>query len=141
MNQTLSLTRLPVELVADIYCHLPSLTDAISLGASSKALRAVWINYANSISKVLGPRCIPSYKHARNFLALQNCLSSDSPLSAKDAIRMVRNADIVEAAIAYFESDVARKIRCQYCSSTFKYINLNYSRWRLSRRGWSTNIL
>ena len=68
----------------------------------------------NPVYNVIAPRSIPCHNAARHFLVVHDGLSLESPMAAKDVIRMLRNADVVEKAILQFEREIVSRVRSKW---------------------------
>ena len=82
----------------------------------------------NPIYHQIAPRSIPCERAARRFLVDQDGPDLGSPMSAKDVVRMVRNANVIEKAILQFEREIVRRVRSKSVSNvkTFKCLGLTF---------------
>jgi len=108
------LSMMPPELITNVFCQLPSFPDVFTLSTVCHRLRHVWLENVTSIYNAIAPRSIPCESAARRFLVDQVGLGLDSPMSARDVVCMVRNADIVENAILQFEREVVSRVRSKW---------------------------
>ena len=106
-----SLSILPPEIVTKIFCQLPSFSDVFALSAVCCRLRHLWLKNVNPIYKQIAPRTIPCERAARRFLIDQDGPRLESSVSAKDVVRMVRNAGVIEKAILQFEREIVSRVR------------------------------
>lgn len=97
---------MPPEVATNIFCHLPSVSDVFALSAVCHRLRDLWLKNVTPIYNHVAPRSIPCESAARRFLGDQGGPGLGSPMSAKDVVRMVRNAAVVENAIRQFEREI-----------------------------------
>ena len=67
----------------------------------------------NPVYKQIAPRSLPCESAARRFLTDQDGPDLGSPLSAKDVVRMVRNAGVIEKAILQFEREIVSRVRSE----------------------------
>ena len=112
MDRTLS--SIPAELLLNVFLELPSFHDVFALAATCTSLRHCWLSNVPSIYKHIAARNIMRETYARRLLADQRMSSSiNLPQSAADVSRLLRNAKVVEAAIAQFERDVVWRIKCR----------------------------
>ena len=68
----------------------------------------------NSIYNEIAPRSIPCINAAGRFLVVHDGLSLESPIAAKDVVRMLRNADVVEKAILQFEREIVSRVKSKW---------------------------
>lgn len=108
------LAMVPTEIVLHIFCQFASLSDVLALSTVSRRFRDLWLNSANLIYMKIAPRIIPCVHAARRFLADQGGPDLASPLVAKDVIRTVRNADIVENAILELEREIVSRVESKF---------------------------
>ncbi len=71
------------------------------------------MNNGNQVYKQIAPRSIPCERAARRFLIDQDGPGLGSPVSAKDVVRMARNAGVIEKAILQFEREIVSRVRCK----------------------------
>ena len=102
---------MPPEVATNIFCQLPSFSDVFALSAVCLRLRHLWLENVNPIYNQIAPQAIPCDRAARRFLADQDGPGLGSPLSAKDVVRMIRNAGVIEKAILQFEREIVRRVR------------------------------
>ena len=102
-NRPVSLSTMPPEVAINIFCQLPSFSDVFALSAVCLRLRHLWLENVNPIYKQIGPRSIPCERAARRFLVGPGM---EFPMTAKDVIRMVQNASVIEDTILQFEREV-----------------------------------
>ena len=102
---------MPPEVATNIFCQLPSFSDVFALSAVCLRLRHLWLENVNPVYNRIAPRVIPCNSAARRFLVDQDGPGLESPMSAKDVVRMVRNACVVEKAILQFEREIVRRVR------------------------------
>lgn len=102
---------LPTELLLEIFCHLPLLSDVFALRANCKRAKDIWEHKAAEIYLQVGPRSIPCELQARSFLACKDGPALESPtnLTCSDVFTIARNSVTVEKALCSFESEVFRK--------------------------------
>ena len=111
MYRTLIL--LPSELLLKIFLELPSFNDVFALAAACTSLRGLWLISVPSIYKQIAPRNIMRERYARKLLADQKRSSSIlAPQTPADVFQLLKNAKVVEAAIAQFEREVVWRIKC-----------------------------
>lgn len=106
-----SLPMMPPEVATNIFCQLPSFSDVFALSAVCRRLRRLWLANVNPIYNQIAPRSIPCERAARRFLADSDGPGLGSPMSAKDVVRMVRNAGVIEDAILQFEREIVSRVR------------------------------
>lgn len=106
-----SLSIMPPEVVTKIFCQLPSFPDVFALSAVCWRLRHLWLKNVNPVYNHIAPRSIPCERAARRFLIDQDGPGLGSPVSAKDVVRMVRNAGVIEKAILQFEREIVSRVR------------------------------
>ena len=106
-----SLLIMPPEVVTKIFCQLPSFSDVFALSAVCCRLRHLWLKNVNPVYNQIAPRSIPCEHAARRFLIDQDGSGLGSPMSAKDVVRMVRNAGVIEKAILQFEREIVSRVR------------------------------
>ncbi|MCJ1296583.1 hypothetical protein MMC34_008149 [Xylographa carneopallida] len=110
-NRHPSLSIMPPEVASNIFCQLSSFSDVFALSAVCCRLRDIWLESVNPIYHQIAPRSIPCERAARRFLVDQDGPDLGSPMSAKDVVRMVRNANVIEKAILQFEREIVRRVR------------------------------
>ena len=113
-----SLSTIPAEVATNIFCQLPSFSDVFALSAVCRRLRHFWLNSVNQIYNQVAPRSISCEPSARRFLADQDGPGLGSSLSAKDVIRMVHNAGVIDNAILQFEREIVSRIRSKLKPNT-----------------------
>ena len=101
---------IPAEVATNIFSQLPSFSDVFALSAACRPLRHFWLNSVNQIYNQVAPRSISCESAARRFLADQDGPGLGSPLSAKDVVRMVHNAGVIENAILQFEREIVSRV-------------------------------
>ena len=106
-----SLSTMPPEVATNIFCQLPSFADVFALSTVCLRLRHLWLENVNPIYNQIAPEVISCDRAARRFLVDQDGPGLGSPLSAKDVVRMVRNAGVIEKAIVQFEREIVRRVR------------------------------
>ncbi|KAF2201340.1 hypothetical protein GQ43DRAFT_480790 [Delitschia confertaspora ATCC 74209] len=111
VQNKVSLTSLPTEVLIKIFGFLPSFSEAFAFAASCRRLRCVWIGNTNQIYRGISPRSIPCERLARRFYAVQGGPTVGSPLSAQDVYKMVRNTNIVDKAMKMFEREIVSRVR------------------------------
>lgn len=112
---TAPLCSIPSELAIKIYALLPFLSDVFALAATCQRLRCVWLDNSTSIYKAVAPGSIPCERYARRFLVDQGGPPMDYPtLSARDVLRLLRNAAVVKRAIRQFETDIVSRLKRKY---------------------------
>lgn len=103
---------LPKELLIEVYCHLSSLPDVFALSSTCHQLREYWLTEVPTIYRNVGPRSISCERHARSFLATQKGADkSFSSLSVTDVVCILKNARIINKAVAQFESQIVSRVR------------------------------
>ena len=102
---------MPPEVLVKILCQLHSFSDVFALSAACCRLRHLWLTIVNPVYKQVAPRSIPCERAARRFLTDQDKPGLESPVSAKDVVRMVRNAGVIEKAILQFEREIVSRVR------------------------------
>ena len=102
---------MPPEVATNIFCQLPSFSDVFALSAVCCRLRHLWLENVNAVYNQIAPRTIPCERVARRSLVDQDGPGLGSPMSAKDVVRMVRNAGIIESAILQFEQQIVCRVR------------------------------
>lgn len=102
---------MPPEVAINIFRQLPSFSDVFALSAVCCRLRHLWLKSVNPIYNQIAPRSILCERAARRFLVDQDGPGLGSPMSAKDVVRMVRNAGVIENAILQFEREIVRRVR------------------------------
>ena len=127
-NRRSSLSIMPPEVAANIFCQLPIFSDVFALSAVCHRLRHLWLESANPIYSQIAARSIPCERAARRFLADQGGPCLGSPMSAKDVVRMVRNAGVIEKAVLQFEREIVRRVRSKLDSHvrTLRCIGLTF---------------
>ena len=110
VNQHLSLSMMPTEVIIHIVCQLPSFSDVFALSAVCCRLRHLWLKSVNLVYNQIAPRSIPCQCAARRFLVDQDGPGLGSPMFAKDVVRMVRNAGVIEKAILQFEREIVSRV-------------------------------
>ena len=102
---------IPAEVATSLLCQLTSFSDVFALSAVCRWLRHIWLNSVNQIYHQVAPRSISCKPAARRFLAGQDGPGMGSPLVAKDVVRMVQNAGVIENAVLQFEQNVVSRIK------------------------------
>jgi len=110
----MSLSMMPSEIATDIFCQLPCFADVFALSTVCHRLRRLWLKNVTPIYNEMAPRNIPCEGAARRFLVDQDGPDLESPMSAKDVVRMLRNADVVENAILQFEREIVSRVRSKW---------------------------
>lgn len=130
-----SLSSMPPEVMRNIFCQLPSFTDVFALSAVCCRSRRVWFNEVNQIYKQIAPRSVLCERAARRFLTDQDGPDLESPMSAKDVVRMVRNARVIENAIRQFERQIVSRVRSKFDSDDriVRHVGLTFK----CDSGWS----
>ncbi|KAL8918372.1 MAG: hypothetical protein Q9208_007391 [Pyrenodesmia sp. 3 TL-2023] len=106
-------TALPNELLTDIYCFLPSFSNALAFASTCHRVRDCWLTEATLIYRHIAPKSIPCERHARTFLADQHeAITDPSKISAEHVLRLMRNSRMVEQAIPEFEAHIVSRVRC-----------------------------
>ena len=113
-----SLSTMPPEVVTEIFCQLPSFSDVFGLSAVCCRLRHLWLKNVNLVYSQIAPRSIPCERAARRFLVDQDGPGLESPMAAKDVVRMVRNAGVIENAILQFEREIVSRVRSKLGPNT-----------------------
>ncbi|MCJ1386950.1 hypothetical protein MMC17_010079 [Xylographa soralifera] len=153
---------MPPEIAINIFCQLPSFFDVFAFSAVCRQLRHLWLNSVKPIYNQIAPRSIPCERAARRFLVDQDGPDLGSPMSAKDIVRMVRNASVIEKAILDFERDIVSRVKMYgledqgfYGPGVWKhpptltstertrFICSYYTLWslmRLDRSGWESRL-
>lgn len=86
----------------------------------------------------IAPRSIPYERAARRFPVDQNAPGLGSSMFAKDVVRMVRNAGVIENAILQFEREIVSRVRSKSDSDVriVRHVGLMFKRnggWPVSR--------
>lgn len=110
----MSLSMMPPEIATNIFCQLPCFADVFALSTVCHRLRRLWLKNVTPIYNEMAPRNIPCEGAARRFLVDQDGPDLESPMSAKDVVRMLRNADVVENAILQFEREIVSRVRSEW---------------------------
>ncbi|KAM0801094.1 hypothetical protein BDR22DRAFT_208952 [Usnea florida] len=110
-NRPVSLSTMPPEVAINIFCQLPSFSDVFALSTVCLRLRHLWLENVNPIYKQIGPRSIPCERAARRFLVDHGGPGMEFPMTAKDVIRMLQNAKVVEDTILQFEREVLGSVK------------------------------
>lgn len=106
---------MPAELLIRAFCLLPSLSDVLALAASCRRLRRFWISNVTTIYGQIAPSTITCELYARSLLSYQGGPATDAAtLSARDVIRLMRNACLVGKTILQFEREFVTKVRCTF---------------------------
>ncbi len=104
--------RLPPELITKIFCALPSLVDVVSLAATCRRLRDIWVQQLAFIYRQVAPGCIECQSDALQLLVDQGAIkSSTAPSSVTDVLQLIRNAHIVERSIDQFNREIVCKVQ------------------------------
>ena len=111
VNQHLSLSMMPTEVIIYIFCQLPSFSDVFALSAVCCRLRHLWLKDVNPTYNQIAPRSIPCERAARRFLIDQGGPRLESSVSARNVVRMVRNAGVIGKAILQFEREIVSRVR------------------------------
>ena len=112
-----SLSTMPPEVATNIFCQLPSFSDVFALSAVCLRLRHLWLENVNSIYNQIAPRSIPCESAARRFLVDDDGPGLEFPMSAKDVIRVVQNAGVIENTVLQFEREVVRWVKSELYSN------------------------
>lgn len=102
---------LPTELGLKVFCALDSLEDILSLSATSRWLRGIWIEHTDLIYRQVSPRSIKGEKHAR---ALQFAISGNTEITPNDALSIMHRANFVKSIMNQFDEKVAKKVSSKY---------------------------
>lgn len=121
-----TLSSMPPEVITKIFCQLPSFTDVFAFSAVCCHSRHTWFNNVNQIYNQIGS--IPCERAARRFLADQDGLGLEFPMSAKDVVRMVRNTRVIENAIRQFEREIVGRVKSKLNpdDSIVRHVGLTY---------------
>ncbi|KAL8711677.1 MAG: hypothetical protein Q9225_007075 [Loekoesia sp. 1 TL-2023] len=102
---------MPPEVATNIFCQLPSFSDVFALSAVCRRMRDLWLENVTPIYNEVAPKGIPCERAARHFLVDQGGSALWSPMSARDVVRMTRNAGVVDNAILQFEREIVSRVR------------------------------
>ena len=105
---------IPPEVATNIFCQLPSLFDVFALSGVCRLLRHCWLQSVNPIYNHVAPRSIPCERASHRFLVDQDGPGLGSPMSAKDVVRIVRNAGVIEKAVLQFEREIVSRVRSKF---------------------------
>lgn len=108
-----SLSVMPPEVATNIFGQLPSFSDVFALSAVCLQLRHLWLKNVNAIYNQVAPRSIPHERAARRFLVDQDGPGLGFPMSAKDVVRMVQNAGVIEKTVLQFEREVVSRVKSE----------------------------
>ena len=114
-----SLSTLPPEVATNIFIQLPSLPDVIALSSTSHRLQDLWSQNVNLIYSNVAPKSITCEAAARRFLVDQGGPNLTHSMSAKDVVRLLQNAAVVDGAILQFEREIVSRVRSE---CTLSYI-------------------
>jgi hypothetical protein len=103
--------KFPTELSIEVFFALDSLKDAISLAATSRRMRSIWVEHADVIYRVLAPRSIEGEKHAR---ALQTSISGDTNITSNDAISIFYRSKFMESMIQRFTHKIVERLSSKH---------------------------
>ena len=117
-SRTGYLTLMPPELVIKIFCQLSSFSDAFALSTTSHRFQHIWLSNVDIIYCHVAPRSIACESEARDFLAVQDGPALNSPMSAKDVLRIIQNARVVDKAIRQFEREIVSRVRSKFRQMT-----------------------
>ena len=106
-----SLSTVPPEVATDIFSQLPSLADVLALSRTSHRLQDVWLQNVNPVYNNVAPKSIACESAARRFLVDQGGPDLVHSMTAKDVVRILRNANVVEGAIRQFEQEIVSRVR------------------------------
>ena len=126
-NRHPALLSIPPEVAVNIFSQLPSFSDVFALSAVCCRMRHLWLKNVNPIYDQIAPRSIPCERAARRFLVDQDGPGLGSPMTAKDVVRVVRNAGVIENGILQFEREIVSRVRSKFDSEV-----------RIARRGGLT---
>jgi hypothetical protein len=112
---------LPTEILVLIFTYLPKLSDAVCFAATSRYIRLIFNEYANSIYDPLASRTFSFHKHARQLLVDEGGPKFGEKMTLPNIAIMFRNWKIVEAAMAEFELQMSKDVT---------------SKWSLLRYAW-----
>ncbi|KAF2795960.1 hypothetical protein K505DRAFT_373551 [Melanomma pulvis-pyrius CBS 109.77] len=107
---------LPSELGLEIFCALDSLSDILSLSATSHWLRGIWIEHTDLIYRQVAPRSIRGEKHAR---ALQFAISGNTKITPNGALSIKHRANFVGSIMNQFNDQVAKNRRANNFGSFY----------------------
>lgn len=114
---------MPAEIVTKIFCMLPSLSDVLAIATTCRQFRNFWSENISVIYGSVGLRSIPCELHARRLLADQSSTQLGvSVSSARDVLRLLRNACVVEKAILQFEREFVCRVKCGGCPIPKSYL-------------------
>ena len=108
-----SLSTMPPEVATNIFCQLPSFSGVFALSAVCLRLRHLWLENVNPIYDQIASRSIPCERAARRFLVDHDGPGLEFPMDAKDVIRVLQNARVIENTILQFEREVVRRVRSE----------------------------
>jgi hypothetical protein len=112
---SVSILQLPTELIKEIFCSLPSISDVLALGSTCQRARCIWIENANSIFPRVPFGDVQAKSQAYEFFLTQAGKDNGSPLSAEEVLQIVRNYCVVENTILKFERQIVSRV-----TSTFE---------------------
>lgn len=117
-------SKIPTELVTEIFSLLPTLHDIFALAATCHRINHIWSTNATGIYHRVAPRSIPCEPYARRFLSDSGGPAPDYPkLNTVNIRHIARNASIVEKSIAQFEKDIVWRVRSESPQSLLDYFS------------------
>ena len=111
-----TLSSMPPEVGINIFSQLPCLQDVLIFSSTSYQFQNIWLSSVAHICNTVAPRSISCLYAARQFIVDQSEPGLDSPMSTKDMVRLVRNADVVEGAILRFEREIVSRVKSKRTS-------------------------
>lgn len=119
MSSTVDGVNLPPELVVDVLCLLPSLSDVIAFCSTARRYRHICSENVTTVYKHVGPRSIRCHQYARILLNDQGGPTSDSSdLTVDDVLRLLRNSRIAEKAVGKFNRDIVCRVKSKALNYT-----------------------
>jgi uncharacterized protein (DUF488 family) len=99
--------KLPTELSLQVYVELHSLKDVVSLAATSRRLRNIWMEHSDIIYRSVAPTSIEGEKHAR---LLQLLISGNMKITSQDAATILHRAGFMESMIDQFTHKIVKRL-------------------------------
>jgi hypothetical protein len=99
--------KLPTELNLEIFLRLDSLKDVISLAATSRRLRSIWVEHADVIYHAVAPQSIEGEKHAR---LLQLSISGNTKIISNDASAIFYRSKFMLSIIQQFTHKIVERL-------------------------------
>ena len=101
---------LPTEIGLEIFYALDSLEDVLSLSATTRWLRNVWIANMDVIYWRMGPVNLEGNKYAQ---ALQRSISGKAEIATGDWLKMYQRAKYVNSIVDQFGDIVVTRFNCK----------------------------